>query len=407
MGIIKNLIQGITKKTRYADMLNGYSPVFSQFGTNIYASDVVQQAVECVVTEMSKLQPTHVRMENGQPLAISGTIQKILEQPNELMAKTDFLEKITWSLMLEYNSFIVPVYEVWKQGEIEKRNYKALYPVQPRQVDFLEDDTGTLFIQFRFANGYETMFPYSDVIHIRKNFSVNEYMGGNQSGQPDYQSLIKTLQLNDDLLKGVSAAAKSSMAINGVAKIHGIIGKEEQEAAVKEFEQKIKRSESGILLLDGKNDYEKVSKDVKLVDADTLKFIDEKILRQFGVPLPILTGDYTKEQYAAFYQKTIEPMVEKFSEAFTRVLFTNREKGFGNKIIFFPKDLIFMSVEQTLEMVRLLGDSGTLWENEKRFYFGLQPRPELNGIRMQSLNYVNVNIADNYQLKANGKGEEE
>lgn len=45
----------------FADTLNGYTPIFSQFGTNIYASDVVQQAVSCVVTEMKKLNPTHIR----------------------------------------------------------------------------------------------------------------------------------------------------------------------------------------------------------------------------------------------------------------------------------------------------------------------------------------------------------
>ena len=56
-----------------------------------------------------------------------------------------------------------------------------------------------------------------------------------------------------------------------------------------------------------------------------------------------------------------------------------------------------MSVSQTLEMVRLLGDSGALYENEKRVAFGLRPLPELNGVRMQSLDYVNVNIANTYQ----------
>ena len=57
-----------------------------------------------------------------------------------------------------------------------------------------------------------------------------------------------------------------------------------------------------------------------------------------------------------------------------------------------------MSVDQTLEMVRLLGDSGTLYENEKRVAFGLQPLPELEGVRMQSLNYVNTNVAEKYQV---------
>ena len=39
----------------YAEMLNGNTPIFSQFGTNIYASDVVQQAINCIVTEIKKL----------------------------------------------------------------------------------------------------------------------------------------------------------------------------------------------------------------------------------------------------------------------------------------------------------------------------------------------------------------
>ena len=43
------------QNTTYADMLNGFTPIFSQFGDNIYASDVVQQAIRCIVQEMKKL----------------------------------------------------------------------------------------------------------------------------------------------------------------------------------------------------------------------------------------------------------------------------------------------------------------------------------------------------------------
>jgi hypothetical protein len=57
-----------------------------------------------------------------------------------------------------------------------------------------------------------------------------------------------------------------------------------------------------------------------------------------------------------------------------------------------------MSVYQTLEMIRLLGDSGTLYENEKRVALGMRPLKELTGVRMQSLNYVNVDIAPQYQV---------
>lgn len=412
MGLLKNLLKTtFSSKTakQYADMLNGYVPMFSQFGQDIYTSDVVQQAINCIVQEIEKLEPTHVRNKDGDIALISGNdIQKVLDYPNPIMSKTDFLEKITWQLMFNYNAFIVPVYSVWRGKDgIEQRTYRALYPIQPIQVDFIEDASNTLFVKFTFANNFTTTLPYGDVIHIRKNFSVNDYMGGNSSGQPDNEALLETLQLNKDLLKGVSAAMKSSFAINGVVNIGTLIGKEETMQALKDFEEALKNSKSGILPLDAKSNYTKIARDVKLVDSDTLKFVDEKILRQFGVSLPILIGDYTKEQYEAFYQKTIEPLVLKYSEAFTKALFSDNQKARGNKIVFYPKDLIFMSIDQTLEMVRLLGDSGALYENEKRVAFGLKPLKELEGVRMQSLNYSNVNIATDYQLNKGGSKNEE
>lgn len=42
-------------------------------------------------------------------------------------------------------------------------------------------------------------------------------------------------------------------------------------------------------------------------------------------------------------------------------------------------ELIFMSIEQKVEMVKYLGDTGTLYENEKRVAFGLKPMKELEG----------------------------
>lgn len=410
MGSIKNklskLFSGFNKtKVKHADMLNGYTPIFSQFGQDIYASDVVQQALNCIVSEMKKLNPMHVRTNGMDESPVTGSsLQYILENPNELMTKSEFIEKIMWNLLFNYNSFVVPVYYTWKDEKTgqEHRRYTALYPVQPIQVDFMQDASDTMYIKMRFANNYEITLPYSDVIHTRHKFSVNEFMGGNERGQPDNDALLKTLDLNNTLLQGVSAAMKSSFAVNAVVKYNTFFDDGTTEKALKEFEKKIKSSESGLIGLDLKQEYIPIKKDIKLVDADTLKFIDEKILRNWGISLAILTGDYKKEQYEAFYQKVLEPFIITIGQAFTKTLFTDREKSFGNEIKFYPKDLIFMSVDQTLEMIRLLGDSGGLFENEKRVSLGLKPLPELEGVRMQSLNYVNVEFAKEYQTQPKG-----
>lgn len=399
MGWLKEkLFKRKPKNSAYADILNGYTPIYSQFGQNIYASDVVQQAVNCIVTELKKLTPLHVRTIDGDVQPIKSNIQNVLNAPNEIMTTSDFIEKVIWQLYLNYNSFIVPVYKSWTdENGVEQRNYTALYPIAPTQVDFLQDVTDTLYVKFTFSSGYETTLKYSDVIHIRHHYSVNEFMGGNEMGQPDNDALLKTLDLNYKLLKNLSKAMSSSCAVNGVVKFKSMIDGGKTEKALAELEEKLRNSESGFLPLDISADFTPIERNIQFVDAETLAFIDGKILRHFGVPLAILTGDYTKEQYEAFYQKTLEPIIIALSQAFTKTLFTPRERSFNNAIKFYPKELIFMSTDQTLEMVRLLGDSGSLYENEKRVAFGMRPLPELVGKRMQSLNYVDVDIAKDYQ----------
>lgn len=403
MGWLSNLFKKETPtQTKYAEVMNGYAPIFSQFGQDIYASDVVQQAISCIVSEIKKLKPEHIREDKGDILPVNSSIQRVLNNPNPLMTTSEFLEKITWLLFLNYNAFIIPVYRAWTENGVEKRQYEALYPIQPSQVDFIEDASNRLFVKLRFNNGQEYTVKYSDVIHIKYRYSVNQYMGGNEQGQPDNDALIKTLSLNHKLLQGVAQAMNSSFAINGVVKFNTMLDDGKTESALKELERKLKNSESGFLPLDLKSEYIPIKREIQLVDEGTLKFIDEKILRHFGVSLPILTGDYTKEQYEAFYQKTLEPLIISFSQAFTKVLFTSGELSHHNKVMFYTKDLIFMSVDQKINMVELLAPTGGLFENEKRVIFGLRPLPELVDKRFMSLNWIDADKANEYQTGDTG-----
>ena len=387
------------KTKKFAPTFDGFTPIYSQFGTNIYASDVVQQALKCIVDEMKKLNPTHVRYNGNDPVPVKSTVQTVLDMPNELMTTSEFLEKICWLLLMNYNAFVIPVYETWiddKTGA-ERRYYESLYPINPTQVDFIEDGSGRLFVTFWFWNGFTTTIPYDDVIHIRYNYSVNQYMGGNIMGQPDHEALLGTLELNNNLLQGIAKSMNASYAINGIVKYNTLMDNGKTEAALKELENKLRNSESGFLPLDLKAEFTPLERKSALIDQPTLEFIDSKILRNWGVPIDILTGDYTKDQYEAFYQKTLEPLALAISQAFTKKLFTTRERAFGNKIAMYPKELIFMTVQQTLEMINTLAPTGGLFENEKRAALGLRPLPELEGKRFMSLNWIEANQAAQYQ----------
>ena len=366
---------------------------------------MVQQALKCIVDEMKKLNPTHVRFKGSDPVPVKSTVQDVLDNPNPLMTTNEFLEKVCYLLLMNYNAFIIPTYRTWRETvngqEVERRYYETLYPIQPTQVDFIEDASGRLFVHFWFWNGEDTTIPYDDVIHIRYNYSVNQYMGGGILGQPDHEALLKTLQLNEQLLQGVAKAMNASYAVNGVVKYNTLIDDGTTEKNLQELERKLANSENGFLPLDLKAEFIPLERKSAIVDDNTLKFVDEKILRHFGVPLPILTGDYTKEQYESFYQKTLEPLIKAISQALTKKLFTSREKAFGNRIELYPKELIFMTVTQTLEMIDILSPTGALFENEKRVALGLRPLPQLEGKRYQSLIWVEADKAAEYQTGKN------
>lgn len=399
MGIFDIFRKKREEKQQYTlmSMLNGRLPMFSQFGQNIYASDVVQQAIYTIVTEMKKLNPRHI-VRDGFDLAPAryNDIQRVLDHPNDLMTKSDLIEWVTWAVMLNYNAFI---YITKRDGKLE-----ALTPINPTETDFVQTPDGKMHVKMTFGSGESYILPYANFIHIKTHYYSNELMGGGVDGQPNYAGLLKTLDMNEMLLDGVKKALASSFAINGIIQYNTMLDDGKQLEEIRRFEQNLANSQSGILPMDLKAQVIQFNRQIQMVDDATLKFLDDKILRYFGVPVEIVRGNYTTEQYQAFYQKTLEPLIVTYSEAFTKALFTDRELGFKNEIIFYPKELIFMSTQQTLEMINLLGQSGTLYENEKRVALGLEPLEELKGVRLQSLNYVDVSIAKEYQMGNIGAG---
>ncbi len=399
-------------KLNSARFMDANLPMFNQFGNDIYASDVVQMCIDIIATECSKLTPKHIRIDNasGMQKNVNSSINRLFKfAPNELMTTRDFIEKVIWLLFLNNNAFIYPMYVTRKEGERLIREYKGFYPLNPVQVDFLQDPSNRLFIKFHFANGDNSTLPYSDVIHLRKKFSTNDIMGGGANGQPDNAALLKVLQINDTVLEGLGKAVKSSLQVRGIIKLNTMMEGKKQAEERKQFEKSMGSSTSGILPIDLTSDYTPIEVNPKLLDKETLSFLQSKVLNNYGVSVPILSGDFTDEQYQAFYEKTLEPLIISLSQAFSKTTFTSREIDFGNEIAFYPQKLLFTNVKNKLAVADVLGNRGAMDNNMLLELFGYMPY-EGGHVRLQSLNYADVNIATQYQLnkaKAGGGKNEE
>lgn len=378
---------GFVKKKNVNNMLvnflNGTGPVYSQYGDDIYAYEVVQQALYSIVSELSKALITHIKIVNGEEQFIYDDIQRVFENPNSLMTMSDYIEKLSWNLLLNDNAFAWPTYSV--TGKLI-----SLTPIQPKEVEFREYSNG-MYVYMKFANGAEGEVPYSRLIHIRRKFSVNDVMGGNKYGKADNKALLKTLKMNEMILDNLAKALGFSMKITGVMKFKSQVNKEEQLKWLADFEKKIADYDTAILPTDLNNDYVPINKQIQFLDQATLNFIDEKILRYWGVSLAIVRGDYTTAQFNAFYQKTLEPILIKMEQAHTKALFTGKESfGYGHKIRFYPEDLIHLDNDQKLKLFDMLVDSASTWKNELRTKFGMRPDPKFNNQIAMSSNKTNA-----------------
>ena len=356
---------------KYAPTMAAYTPTFSDFGDNIYASDIIVQAIRCKANEFKKLNPRHIKLENGNHTVISdSSIARVLKRPNKWMTTADFLEKIMILLELNKNVYIYPDYYITQGGY---RYYTGLYPLRPSRVEYLTDEaTSKLYIRFQFATGYTVTLPQDEVIHWRKDYGINDYFGGGVAGH-DEAGLLKMLTSYDTLIQSISQSVKCSMSINGIMKYGTFLNNDALIEERKKFEQALRDGDSGIAVMDLKSEYIPVNRDIKLVDKDTLNFFYETILRNVGVSVAILNGDYTTTQKEAFYEHALESDVISLGQAISNTVFSTRESSFGNEIVLYPARINFMSMSEKISYLSIAAPAGAVNKNEIREFAGLPP----------------------------------
>jgi HK97 family phage portal protein len=378
MGLIKR--KSKTGSFDALQLISNLNTFYTPFGTNISKSDVVKICIDRVASQCAKLKPRFIKTENDKTVTEKkGRLSFLLKyKPNEIMTPYDFIYKTITLLLLNDNAFVYPKFDK-DTGEL-----KGIYPLRPITVEMIIDDSDTYFIKLLFDNGESYILPYDNIIHLRRHFGQNDIFGGTGS-TGDHEAILKTISINDSLLQGIDNAIKSSMQIKGILKMNGMLS------------ESVSLKGSSIIPIDLKSEYIPLDVDPKLIDKDTLEFLQAKILDYFGVSVPIFTSKYTEEEFNSFYESTIEPLAIQLSEAFSIGLLTNNQLERGEEIIFYSERLQYASWNTKVTAIEKLMSLGIMSLNESRALLGLEPI-EGGNKRLQSLNFVDADKANQYQV---------
>ena len=301
------------------------------------------------------------------------------------MTSYDLLYKMTTQYFLFNNAFALLD---WQGGKLS-----GIYPINFTHAEIQMDDRGELFTEFTLKNGRKAQFRYQDLIHLRRHFNGNEFLGD------DNRALDVALELAHAQNEGILSSIKNGGNLRGILKLaqvsRSVDAKEIQENFIKDYLNL--SNNGGVAIMDSRADYIPLNQAPQQLDSGQTAATKDKIYSYLGISEKIVNSLYSEDEFSAFYESVIEPLATLMSLEFTRKIFTDREQGFGNQIVFESGRLQFTSNSTKVSLIKELLPLQLLTINEAREVLNMAP-VDGGDVRLQTLNVVDADKANTYQL---------
>lgn len=374
---------------------------------NVYSSDAINNAIDRIATEVSKVKIRSIIEKDGEIIKQNDDINRLFRfHPNPLQTTSDFLASLVWLRMKYNNVFVYPQYEwVTDNAGQKHKKFSAFWVLKPIEFQVGTDASGKVWqIKFILSTGEEYILPYSDIIHLKWRRGTNLFEGGgDDAGKPDMSDVTKSVNALNSTIEGLPKAIASSLQVKGVFNAKSLFDSERQAQQRKDFEKHILDSDMGMIVTDLAGEFTPVNMTQPVIGEGLVKFMKSGITQRYGVSDAISDGDYTSDQHDAFYKSCIEPFLLDFEQEFSSKCFTQREQDIGHRVRGYVDHLRYMSTAEKQEMAKIAFNTALMDINGILDMFGLDP-VEGGDRRLQSLNYVNSNIVDQYQAAQAGMG---
>ena len=363
MGLLQKLFPGKTAAVKQAaaffETLN-YRPIFHDWRGAIYEQEQVRAAIDALARHTAKLEFT---IQGSAKQTMQG---KLRHGPNEIQVWSQFLAQARTIYEIDTTLFVVPVFD--RYGEII-----GIYPINPKKAE-VEEYQGKLYLRYTFSNSQTAEMELENCAILTKFQYNREFFG---SGNGALEDTMRLLHLQKE---GTKEAIKNSASFRFMAQSKRFADPEDLEKEQNRFVDRHLTGKSGFLLFP--NDYvdiKQIDSKPYVIDADQKKLIDTSINNYFGVNEEIMQNKCTGDQWSAFYEGAIEPFAIQLSECLTKMMFTERERSSGNRIMFTSNRMQYMSNADKLNVSAQMADRGIMNRDEIREIWNLPPIPDGTG----------------------------
>jgi HK97 family phage portal protein len=353
-GAIATLFGGQKQRTGTAWREVGtYNSTFYPYQGDVYDNEVARASIHTLAEHTSKANAV-VRQDAG--------LEKLLRiRPNLYMNGKDFLYKCRTLYEVNNTAFVYI-------NRDERGKAVSFYPIPHCPGEAIESG-GQLYIRFTFASGTKLTAAWSDLLVLRKHYNKSDIYG-------DTNQAIKTsLDLLSTTGQGMANAIKSTSNLRGILKSTKAMlsdddVKKQKDRFVADYLSL--ENSSGIAMLDSTVDFKPVDVKPEIATYEHVGQLRENIYRYFGVSEDAIQGKLHGDAWEAFYDSAIEPFLVALGLELTYKVYSERQRGFGNEIVFESSRMNYMSMESKLSLVAMV-DRGALTPDEWRAVLNLAP----------------------------------
>ena len=254
-------------------------------------------------------------------------------------------------------------------------------------------------MKFLYGNGNTGVFRYSDIIHLRQDYNDNDICG--TSPIPVLTPLMNLIGTMD---QGIVNAIRNSNVIRWLISFRQSMRDEDIKKYVQNFVDNYLAVESttfGAAGIDSKADIQRIEPKDYVPNAMQTEKVVDRLYSYWGTNKKIVQSSYTEEEWTAYYEAEIEPVVIQMHQIYTVALFSRKERGFGNRIVFEANNLQCASLTTKLAFQAMV-DRGAMTPNEWRETMNLAPI-EGGDQPIRRLDTQVVNILEDMPNKMNGE----
>ena len=363
MGFLKNIFNRSITKTRF-EMIEDRGNGFYAWNGSVYKSDVVRACIRPKVKAIGKLIPQHIRDNTLEGFKVNPEpyIRFLYEEPNPYMSGQVFREKMATQLALNNNAFALLVRD-------ENGYPREMYNIPCVGVEAIYNQQGELFLKFTNKNGKIVTYPYTDIIHLRQDINENDLFGDSPR-----EALLPLMEIVSTTDQGIVKAIKNSAVIRWLLRFRSNMRPEDVTQKTNDFVNNFLdvNNSVGAAGVDTSTEAEQIKPNDYVPNAAQIDRTITRIYNFFNTNEKIVQSKYTEDEWNAYYESEIEPLAMQWSNEDTRKLFTRRERGFGNKIIYSANNLQYASMSTKLGLQAMV-DRGALTPNEWREVLNLPP----------------------------------